>query len=108
MDHIQLYSYEDKKIKINVHAYLKEGKLSLEGQDFGKAAEGISGNDEYEYFYSLSKENTDKAYEILKRESDSEKELLDLVKERFSGMDGCKEFKGFCERNGLKCKFFSC
>jgi predicted butyrate kinase (DUF1464 family) len=80
----------------------------LEGQDFGKAAEGMSGGGEYEYFYSLSKEDTDKAYEILKRESGSKKELLELVKERFSGIDGCKEFRGFCEKNGLKCKFFSC
>jgi hypothetical protein len=50
MDHIQLFSYKDKTIEVNVHAYLKDGVLSLQGQDFGKAAKGMSGGGEYEYF----------------------------------------------------------
>lgn len=43
-----------------LRAYLQDGKLKLEGQDFTGLAENMFGSEEYECFYYFDLENTKK------------------------------------------------
>jgi hypothetical protein len=100
-----LCSIEQPDLWVHVWASVHDGCLTVEGQDFGKAATQAFGSDEYEYYYNFNKPNTARLLALLADESgrDPKDEFL----ARFSGLDGCKALRVFCEKNGIPYSFSS-
>lgn len=96
-----LCNYKDPTISIYVTATVSDGQIEIKGQDIGKTVEKHFGDSDYEYFYSLSIEETSKLYRLLKTDLISDDCLIDLVSLKFSGVNGCKVFREFCERHDL-------
>ena len=72
------------------------GDLTLEGQDFGSAADEIFGSDEHEYFVSVPKKYKDWL-------------LLNLVKEAFAEKPApCSAFMEWLEKKKIPYEFHSC
>ena len=90
---------------INVWAEVLEGCLKISGQDFGVAVEEALGDNEYKYFYDFDRKNTDHLFRLLAPEG---QDVRNVLKRRFSGMDGCQALREFCEGNGIKYGFFYC
>ena len=55
---ITLCEFKNEVLDCYVSAKLKEGKLTISGQDLSKTAEDVFGSSEYEYFYALNNEDT--------------------------------------------------
>ena len=71
--------------------------LVLEGQDFCALAERLFGDEEYEYYYCFSKEDTEKLAKAL-----GNADLPAALTEFFHGEMRDAEFFGFCKQNGIK------
>lgn len=82
-----------------LRAYLANGCLILEGQDFTEMAEDIYGDEEYEYYYSFSKEDAIKLLSILGGD-----DILNAVKFFFNGEMKNKQFRKLCEENSITFK----
>lgn len=102
MSRIVLCNFKSQNLQWYVTAEVKGGILLISGQDFSTAGEQLFGDSEYEYFYSLNKEDTEKLKTIL-----GERSFRKALKENFSGLDGCKTFREICEMNGLRYEFNS-
>ena len=103
--HIVLCGEKTTRLWVNVEAKVSGGCLKISGQDLGKSVEDITGEDEYEYFYDFDRENTERLFELLGQESQDVKEIF--IK-KFSGIDGCRSLREFCDANDIKYSFFSC
>ena len=98
----------DKKtdcLWINVEAKVPGGCLKISGQDLWKAVEDIIDEDKYEYFYDFDRENTERLFELLGQEGQNAKEVFI---DKFSGIDGCRSLREFCDTNNISYTFFSC
>lgn len=107
LEEVELCNYLDSNVEIHVRAYFKDGELNLKGHDLGKSVENSWDTSSYEYFYSLSSEDTKKVHGLLMEDLNTDKGLLEIMKIRFSGIDGCKEFREYCEKYSINCNFFS-
>ena len=104
---VELCNYKDTGIEVHVHAFISDGQLKIEGQDLGKTVSAFWGDSDYEYFYSLSKEDTRIIHKLLSEGSTSQGNLLELIKINFSGVDGCRRFRAFCDKHLIKYNFNS-
>ena len=104
---ITFYHYEDENITINTDAILEDGKLILDGLDYGKRVEELRGmGDDYEYKLSLDKENTTKLFDSLGVADKTDKQKLATMKEKF-GKDGrISEVEKYCDKHDIKTEFF--
>ena len=98
-----LCNYHDERINIHVQADLQNGKLTLAGHDFGKTVEGVWGDSDYEYWYSLDRENTKKLLAVIHGEEDPKAAVL----REFSGEGGCKALRDICNQNEIQYEFHS-
>lgn len=96
---------ETSRAKVNVWAEILEGCLKISGQDFGQAAEEFFDEDEYEYYYDFDQENTARLFALLTPEGQN---IIDMLVQKFGGIDGCITLREFCEENKIKYNFFSC
>ena len=103
--HIVLCDEKTPIIKIKVWAEVSDGCLRISGQDLGKFVEGFFGENEYEYFYDFDRENTERLFSLLTHEAPNVKNVF---MQKFSGTDGCKSLREFCDVNGIAYKFFCC
>jgi len=101
-----LCDQKTERVSVHVVAKLVAGKLSISGQDVGPAVEEYFGDSDYEYFYSFSEANTRKLLESLKPGADLS-ELLDLLADKFSGLDGCSLLREHCEEEQIEYQFDS-
>ncbi len=104
-DGLVLCNERAPRVHVHVWAEVSDGCLKISGQDFGEAPMEAFGDDEYEYFYSFDQNNTERLFALL---SPDEQDIRNVLKERFSGMDGCAALCEFCEANGIAYDFFSC
>ena len=103
---ITFYHYEDEDITINTDAILEDGKLILDGLDYGKRVEELRGmGDDYEYKLSLDKENTTKLFDSLGVADKTDKQKLATMKEKF-GKDRNEVFKKLYEHDIYARKYF--
>ena len=104
---ISFHHYEDEDITINIDAILEDGKLLLDGLDYGKRVEELRGmGDDYEYKLSLDKENTTKLFDSLGVADKTDKQKLAAMKEKF-GKDGrISEIEKYCDEHNIKTEFF--
>ncbi len=111
MDSIVLFDYRDARIWIHVWAYIQDDKIVIAGQDIdcgGGAVTAYAGSSEYEYFRSLSVEDTQTLYGLLKKETRQDKELLVLIHHCFAGKEAVSGFVKYCEQKGMAVAFYSC
>jgi len=94
---------------ISIHrvTYIKKSKLHIDGQDLGIAVEEFWGENEYEYFYTFSNEMTSYFHTCLKRDLNSEEELLELVARYYSSESGDKKLRHYCEIKSIEYEFFN-
>jgi len=104
-EEFELCNEEFSRVKVKVWAELSGGCLIISGQDLGEAAEVMSGEDEYEYFYKFDQENTELLFALLAPKRENIKEML---LQKFGGMDGCSLLREFCNVNNITYSFFSC
>lgn len=102
-----LCDYKSENLDVHVKASIEDGALVISGHDLGPNVEAFWGSIDYEYFYTLSAKETDQLYRLLKADSKIDGTLLDLIKLQFSDLDGCKNFKQYCEKHHIQYKFFN-
>lgn len=97
---IELYNIKrDNGDQFILRAYISSGCLYLEGQDFSSLAEELYGDEEYEYYYSFTKEDTDKLLSILGGD-----DILNAVDSFFDKEMKNTDFKQLCQENGIEIK----
>lgn len=92
-----------EQIDIHVYAEIKNGCLTVYGQDLGPNVERFWGSDEYEYWYILDRENTTKLLKLIGGITNPKAALLS----RFSGEAGCRTLRKLCDENEIEYKFDS-
>ena len=105
MTEIELYCHRTESLWVTVWAEIKDGKLTVQGQDLGGTVGAwFGGSDEFEYSCSFDEMNTRKLFSILSENgSDPVKEFV----ERFSGSHGFWELKDFCDNENIPYTYFS-
>ena len=101
---IILCDEENENVQVKVRAEIVHGYLEISGHDFGLAVENLFETDDYEYFYRFDRANTERLLALL---SDGETSVENTLLSRFSGMDGCKALREFCDANEIKYQFYS-
>ena len=98
-----LCDYSDKSISIHVRASLENGKLIISGDDIGDSVQDFWTDDDYEYWYELDEEGTQKLLKVI----NGLDHPVEAIKREFSGTDGCKRFREICEENRIPYGFHS-
>lgn len=92
------------RVSRNISAFIKNGSLHIEGQDLGSGTP--FGDNEYEYFYTFSKEETRRIALVLEL-PDANAQLLQELVTRFRGIKRYLEFRKFIKEHLLEYDFFS-
>ena len=98
-----LCDYRNDRVEVHVRANMKDGALTIEGQDLGPFVKEVWGDSDYEYWYSFDAESTAALIKAMGGEKDPQGEL----RRRFSGEDGCRKLRCFCELNRITFQFNS-
>ena len=104
MTAIELYCHRTEALWVTVWAEIKDGKLTVSGQDLGQPVKEWFGSDEFEYSCSFDELNTRKLFSAL---SDSSSDPIKAFMERFSGPRGFWELKDFCNEANIPYEYFS-
>ena len=107
---VTLYEFQDSKISIHIWAEIEDGMLVISGQDLDVGGDIVSsfwGDSEYEYYYSLTPEDTQKLYTLLLEDTKLEGDPIQLIHHYFAGKDTCARFRDYCQAHELKTSFFS-
>ena len=99
----KLYESEDTIIR----AFIRQGKFLLNGQDFGKDVERLTGKDEYEYFCELDVRNTSSFITAMKRLHSETATLKEMLKMEYGYKDASARFMKFCDDEKIKYEFHS-
>ena len=105
---LELFKETREDIQITINAYLEKGELKLEGHDVGRVVKDAWGNgNSYEYFLSLSQEDTDKLFKKLGVSDASDEQRLVALKGEFNWESDFFFFCKYCEDNKIKTSFSS-
>ena len=102
---LELFTIKKETLWSTVSAELSDGRLTVSGQDLGRAAEIFGG--EYEYAVSLDAENTRKLFEALGCEDAAEEKKLLVLKDTFPGNRAVSALKKYCDENKITAAFWS-
>ena len=97
----KLYESEDTVIR----AFMRQGKLLLNGQDFREDIERLIGKGEYEYFCALDVRNTSSFITAIKRLHGETVTLKEMLKKEYGYKDGPTRFMKFCDEERIKYEF---
>ena len=103
-DALTLCDEKTERVWVQVWAELKDGRLTLSGQDLGVAVEEYLGTDELEYWYYFDENNTSRLISLL---TDGKLDLKESLLHWFGGLDGCKKLRAFCQENKVEYKYMS-
>jgi hypothetical protein len=98
-----LCQHHTKELWMSVWASIKNGCLSISGQDFDDKSDMG-----YEYTYSFSKLHTQYLIMFLLDEHGDEKDVIfadevkQLLCDNFSGIGGCGKLSNFCKKYGIR------
>lgn len=104
MTEIKLCCHRTETLWVTVWAEIKDGKLTVSGQDLGQPVKEWFGGDEFEYSGSFDAENTRKLFSAL---SENGSDPIKAFIERFSGPRGFWELKDFCNEANIPYEYFS-
>ncbi len=96
---VSLCSERNERVSVFVDASFTENGLTFSCQDFGPAAREYTGGSDYEYWYTLDRENTGR---LLMKLNDGPWGAYDELRNRFSGVSGMRRLREFCELPGHK------
>ena len=107
-----LCDYRSKSVDVHVRANLTDGTLQISGHDLGPCVEESWGDEDYEYWYSFDKANTEKLIAAIHGEEDPEAALIREFSgeegcSRLSGEEGCSRLESFCSEKKIKYRFSS-
>ena len=100
---VHLYEFEDEKNGRYVNADFFNDALTFSGYETGDDVEGFWGEDDYEYWYKLDPENTQKLMEIIGGVEDPAGAIL----REFGGIKACSHLCEICDANGIEYHFES-
>ena len=101
---IELYCHRTEALWVTVWAEIKDGKLTVSGQDLGQPVKEWFGGDEFEYSCSFDESNTWKLFSAL---SENGSDPIKAFIERFSGLDGFQKLKDFAHAANIPYEYFS-
>ena len=104
MTEIELYCHRTEALWVTVWAEIKDGKLTVSGQDLGQPVKEWFGGDEFEYSCSFDESNTRKLFSAF---SENGSDPIKAFIERFSGPRGFWELKDFCNEANIPYEYFS-
>jgi hypothetical protein len=100
---VRLFELIRADIKVTVDAFFDEnGNLLVDGYDIGKTVESAWGDSDYEYSITVPKENLDALCLALELKTNGHEEILEKMKEKFSGNSGFSAFGDFLSEKGIK------
>ena len=102
-DELVLCDKSSTSIDIHVRASLTNGILTISGHDLGPYVEEFWNHEDYEYWYSFDKENTEMLIAAIHGEDNPAAALL----REFSGERGCSKLRSLCDRKKIEYSFFS-
>ena len=91
----------------HIDIVVKDGKLSLDGEDYGPACESINGKDEYEYHVSLDEENTKRLLVQLRMDGGIEVPLIEVFQEAFGDSMISTRMMKYCKKKKVRYVFAS-
>ena len=100
---LTLCDWHSDRVEVHVRASLSDGVLTISGHDLGYLVEEAWGDSDYEYWYSLDRENTDRLLRVIHGEQDPQEALL----REFSGEAGCRKLVEICKKHGIRYSFDS-
>lgn len=98
-----LCSFRNEQVSVFVSADLIDGKLTIKGDDVGPLVESWFGDSDLEYWYTFSAEETEKLFRALNALNDP----AGALREHFSGEEGCRNLRTFCETYAVRYTYFS-
>lgn len=102
-NNLVLCDYHSESVDVHVRASLTDGSLRISGHDLGPFVEDSWGDEDYEYWYSFDRENTEKLIAAIHGDADPETALV----REFSGEDGCSKLRNLCDSQKIKYLFSS-
>lgn len=107
MTHWKIKLCDEKNDRVHVHVDAEyNGVLKISGQDLGTLVDEVWGDSDYEYFYDFDTDNTQCFFDSLTREGPN-KQVKQIMLEKFSGMNGCANLCSYCEQHGITFSMFS-
>ena len=91
----------------SVGIILKDGKLTLNGEDYEPACESINGKDEYEYHISLDEDNTKRLLVQMRMEFGTDESLLEVFQEMLGDSMISSRMMKYCKKKKVKYSFVS-
>lgn len=105
---LELYRETRSNIDTLIVAKFNDGELRIRGHDVGPAVNDYWGmGNDYEYFLSLNKGNTEKLFMALGVMQETNKAKLDFIKDKFGGNETISKLSKYCKKNGIKTSFYS-
>ena len=101
------YSFEGV-YSCSIEIRVQDGCIRISGQDFGSVCKSMTGDSEYEFFYSLDEENTKRFLLVLRERYGLKKSLRQVLKEEFGDYWNSDSFRDICMFNGIQYQFYSC
>ena len=98
-----LCDHNGERVYVNVTADIIDGALTVSGNDVGEAVEDFWSDEDYEYWYKFTPEETARLLKLIGGEQDPQSALL----EHFSGERGCSKLREFCDQNKIQYTFDS-
>lgn len=100
------YKMDSERVHVSITATLENGKLSLDGFDYGKYVEEFRGTEDFDYTLSLDKENTGKLFALMGIADKTDEEKLEAVCVRFSHDRGVFVLYEYCKANNIAASYF--
>lgn len=105
------YKMDSERVHVSITAILENGKLSLDGFDYGKYygkyVEEFRGTEDFDYTLSLDEENTGKLFALMGIADKTDEEKLEAVCVRFSPDKGAFGLYEYCKANNIAASYFS-
>jgi len=89
------------RVSVKVRAEITDGCLKISGHDSSQTPSEFSGEAEYESFYTFDEKNTERLIACLPKGCC----IRDRMLKNFSGADGLKRLRAFCEKNEIEYDF---
>ena len=108
MEKVSLFYFENSNIKISMQIYFNEkDQLYFDGYDTGKFVEGVWGNSDHEYSYTIEPAEVNKFYPVFNLKDGDKSGLLQSIKKDFSFNKAYALFGEFMQAHNIRYKRFT-
>jgi len=108
MKKVLLFSLKTDSISISMELYFNEdGQLIFDGYDIGKSVKKYMGDSDYEYYYTIEKEEIEKFYPLFGLALGDQPNLLKALQEKFSVNEAYSLMGQFMDAHGIEYSAFT-